>query len=347
MILTKPLGEASHAGGKLLRRGTPSYELLRAWIVAGAPGPLAEERQLVNVVLTPDRRRAKVGETFNLQVSAEYDDGSRRDVTWLTQFASNDAGVASVDPQGHVRIEGSGETALQAQFQGRVAVAIVTVPYDRPEPKFDFATNNFIDQHVQARLRELRIPASPRCDDAAFARRAYLDVLGTLPTETELRAFLADQRADKRAQLIDALLARPEFVDYWTLVWSDLFQNRKERDHDVRGTKGVRSFVDDFECDRTADRFPLPNAAQNIDAISLDPLSSAAAVTTLATLQLTIDLFGTNLDAGGKAVDQSDQRFAVTFSGGPITQHGRRQLHKGGTIGQSNLSILLGVSRRR
>ena len=106
-------------------------------------------------------------------------------------------------------------------------------------------------------------------------------------------------------------------------------------------------FVDDFECDRTADRFPLPNAAQNIDAISLDPLSSAAAVTTLATLQLTIDLFGTNLDAGGKAVDQSDQRFAVTFSGGPITQHGRRQLHKGGTIGQSNLSILLGVSRRR
>ena len=242
LILTKPLGEASHAGGKLLRRGTPSYELLRAWIVAGAPGPLAEERQLVNVVLTPDRRRAKVGETFNLQVSAEYDDGSRRDVTWLTQFASNDAGVASVDPQGHVRIEGSGETALQAQFQGRVAVAIVTVPYDRPEPKFDFATNNFIDQHVQARLRELRIPASPRCDDAAFARRAYLDVLGTLPTETELRAFLADQRADKRAQLIDALLARPEFVDYWTLVWSDLFQNRKERDHDVRGTKGVRSF---------------------------------------------------------------------------------------------------------
>ena len=48
--------------------------------------------------------------------------------------------------------------------------------------------------------------------------------------------------ADKRATLIDALLERPEFVDYWTLFLSDLLQNRKERDHDVRGVKGVRQF---------------------------------------------------------------------------------------------------------
>src|SRR5690606_5277329 len=37
-------------------------------------------------------------------------------------------------------------------------------------------------------------------------------------------------------------LRRPEFVDYWTLQLADLLQNRKERDHDVRGVKGVRSF---------------------------------------------------------------------------------------------------------
>lgn len=242
LILKKPLGEAPHAGGKLFSRGTPAYELLQAWVVAGAPGPLPDERELTAVTLSPDRRRAKVGEKFDLKTSAEYSDGTRRDVTWLTQFVSNDAGVATVDAAGHVNIVGPGETALQAQFQGRVAVAIVTVPYDRPEPKYDAPPANFVDGHVLSRLRDLRIPASPRCDDATFLRRATLDVLGKLPTEAETRAFLADARADKRARLIDDFLARSEFADYWTLIWSDLFQNRKERDHDVRGSKGVRAF---------------------------------------------------------------------------------------------------------
>src|SRR5205814_988930 len=58
------------------------------------------------------------------------------------------------------------------------------------------------------------------------------------------RDFLADTRADKRARLVDALLERPEFVDHWALFLGDLFQNRRERDHDVRGTKGVRAFHD-------------------------------------------------------------------------------------------------------
>ena len=63
-----------------------------------------------------------------------------------------------------------------------------------------------------------------------------------LPTPDEVRAFLADTAADKRAQLIDRVLERPEFVDFWALQLGDLLQNRKESDHDVRGTKGVRAF---------------------------------------------------------------------------------------------------------
>ena len=93
-----------------------------------------------------------------------------------------------------------------------------------------------------AKLKELRIEPSELSGDAEFLRRVFLDVIGTLPTPAEVRAFLADPAADKRAKLIDALLERPEFTDYWTLFLSDLLQNRKERDHDVRGVKDVRQF---------------------------------------------------------------------------------------------------------
>ena len=69
-----------------------------------------------------------------------------------------------------------------------------------------------------------------------------LDTIGTLPTTTEVETFLDDRSPDKRARLVDAILQRREFADYWTLQLADLLQNRRERDHDVRGVKGVRAF---------------------------------------------------------------------------------------------------------
>ena len=88
---------------------------------------------------------------------------------------------------------------------------------------------NFIDEHVLAKLQALSVPPSPTCDDATFLRRAYLDTIGTLPTADEARAFLADDSADKRDRLIDQLLGRPEFVDYWAYKWSDLLLLSGER----------------------------------------------------------------------------------------------------------------------
>lgn len=85
-----------------------------------------------------------------------------------------------------------------------------------------------IDRLVLAKLKELSIMGSPLCSDAVFVRRAYLDVIGTLPTADEAREFLGDRRSDKRKLLIDRLLDRDEFADYWAMKWSDLLRVKAE-----------------------------------------------------------------------------------------------------------------------
>ena len=84
--------------------------------------------------------------------------------------------------------------------------------------------NNFIDGLVWQKLQQAGVTPSPPADDAKFLRRAYLDVIGRLPKPDEARAFLADKASDKRARLIDALLARPEYADFWANKWADLLR---------------------------------------------------------------------------------------------------------------------------
>ncbi len=85
-----------------------------------------------------------------------------------------------------------------------------------------------IDELVFGRLRQLGIPAAKPCSDAVFVRRVYLDVIGTLPTAMEARDFLADRSVDKRKTLIDKLLARDEYGDYWAMKWSDILRIKAE-----------------------------------------------------------------------------------------------------------------------
>ncbi len=85
-----------------------------------------------------------------------------------------------------------------------------------------------IDELVLASLRVRDIQPANVCSDATFLRRAYLDVIGTLPEPAAVREFLRDRSPDKRAALIDALLEREEFADYWSLKWCDLLRVKAE-----------------------------------------------------------------------------------------------------------------------
>jgi hypothetical protein len=243
LLLRKSLGQMPHAGGRVIAPGSRAHKVLLDWIRAGAPGPRQADPAVVAIEVLPGNRILRSGDELQLSVRARYSDGASREVTWLSLFDSNDAGTASVDKDGRVRMQRPGETAIRAAFQGQVGVVIVTAPFEHPvDPARLSQRNNFIDDLVFAKLAALRIEPSDLSSDAEFQRRAYLDTIGLLPTPAEAREFLADGRPDKRAKLIDALLDRPEFVDHWTLYFDNLLQNRRERDNDVRGPKGVRAF---------------------------------------------------------------------------------------------------------
>jgi hypothetical protein len=85
-----------------------------------------------------------------------------------------------------------------------------------------------IDELAFAKLQEKGITPAAPCSDGAFVRRIYLDVIGTLPTAAEVRAFLKDPNPNKRRLLIDRLLERPEFADYWAMKWGDILRVKSE-----------------------------------------------------------------------------------------------------------------------
>jgi hypothetical protein len=225
LMLLKPTTAITHGGGLRIDVDSDDYRLLADWIASGAPGPSADEPRLQRLEVFPPEAVLKPKGRLQVIVRAHYSDGHTQDVTHGAKFNSTEELVAAVDGEGRVRVNGYGEAAVTVWYANRVAVARVAVPLPKAvDPKVfaDAPRNNFIDDLVMKKLQALHVPPSPICTDAEFIRRAYLDAAGTLPTPEEVRKFVADTAKDKRTRLIDGLLKRPEFVDYWTYKWSDL-----------------------------------------------------------------------------------------------------------------------------
>ena len=91
-----------------------------------------------------------------------------------------------------------------------------------------FTPTNEIDRLLVAELKRKGLGPANICSDEVFLRRIHLDLIGTLPKPAEVRRFLNDDRSDKRAQLIDTLMNRDEFADYWTLKWCDVLRVKAE-----------------------------------------------------------------------------------------------------------------------
>lgn len=108
-------------------------------------------------------------------------------------------------------------------------VALAEPAVVQPFEAADWSTPaNVVDAPVVAALTKQGVALRNPCSDGVFIRRVYLDAIGTLPTPNEVGAFLKDTRPDKRAVLIESLIAREEFADYWSMKWCDLLRVKSE-----------------------------------------------------------------------------------------------------------------------
>ena len=234
LLLAKMTGDVPHGGGVKATHDSDDYRLVRDWIAAGMPFGLPSDPKVESIRVEPHERRLAMKSSQQLRVTARYTDGREVDVTTHAKFQSNNDSVGRVDADGLVVMgEVPGDVAIMAAYMGAVDVfrAIAPRPVAEAESVADRLPepSNPIDSAVADKLRKLNIKPSGICSDAEYLRRVSLDVIGTLPTADEARRFLADKRPDRRARLVDELLQRPEYADYWALKWSDLLRVDREK----------------------------------------------------------------------------------------------------------------------
>jgi Protein of unknown function (DUF1549)/Protein of unknown function (DUF1553) len=243
LILRKGLGKIPHGGGQCLQPGGVPERILLAWLAEGLPDDPETRPVLQSIDVLPGSSRLLVAPADGRQqlaVQAHFADGSVRDVTRLAVFTSSEDTIANVTNTGLVQFTRAGEVAIQYRYLQEIH--IVRLTYLTPRPDFVWTNpprNNYVDKLVFAKLKQFSILPSDLCADHEFLRRASLDLCGILPTPQEVKDFLADAAPDKRVQLIDTLLNRTEYADFWTLKWSDLLRSTRQA---LGGAKGVQRF---------------------------------------------------------------------------------------------------------
>jgi hypothetical protein len=243
LLLLKPTGRVEHGGG--LRFGIDSwqYQLLRDWIVGGAPWQKGSGDVAGIAITPPEYHFRKAGEAGQLLVRARFRDGSEEDITRFCDFRTNDDAVADVNPSGQVRSLRPGDTSVVVSYRGNVLAVRVLVPVESA-PGFNYpkvAEANYIDRAVVAKLRSLNIVPAELAGDGEFLRRVTIDTIGCLPSPDDVRAFLADKDPDKRAKRIDALLNHPLHAALWATKFCDITGNNTDALEQPRDMQTKRS----------------------------------------------------------------------------------------------------------
>ena len=227
LLVAKAVGAVPHTGGQRLEIDSDHYRTLLSWLAAGAIPDPDGVPQPERIEVFPRRAVfAGKGEKQQTIVLAHYSDGSARDVTDLAVFVGNNDAAATVTEDGLVTATGAGSAFILARFdqftEGTSIIVRPGTPYVFPE----IPAYNSIDELVYDRWRDMHLAPSENCSDEVYLRRAFIDLVGLLPSPARRQQFLDDDSPSKRDKLVDELLARDEFRDLWVMKWAEMLQIR-------------------------------------------------------------------------------------------------------------------------
>lgn len=222
LLLQKATGIVAHTGGERFTEDSESYQLVMNWLDQGAPRDPDDRALATGIRFEHDSYKFDTpGGTLRGKVIATYADGSERNVTRWCLFMSSNESVAPIDEAGVIKAEKAGGAHVFARFDKFTVGLELTI---LPEGEFNWPNppaQNYIDELVFAKLRDMRILPSELCSDEQFLRRVTIDLTGTLPTPEEYTAFMSSEDDDKRTKLVDELLSRDAFGEVWTAKWGE------------------------------------------------------------------------------------------------------------------------------
>jgi len=245
LLLLKASGQTPHGGGKRIAIESDEFRVFKSWIDQGAKFTVEDEPTLVSIAVEPERGTVSMNGTQSLKTIATFSNGTMRDVTAVALYESNHDAMADVDESGLVTISDlPGKVAIMVRYQDKSAVFTAAVPVGPPLESVP-PSNNFIDDHLFANLKEIGISPSAVCDDATFLRRVSLDIAGRLPTLEESRTFLSDDTPEKRNNAIERLLKSPGYADFFANKWTSLLKNRRDDASDITSNFAFHAWMRD------------------------------------------------------------------------------------------------------
>ena len=257
LILVKALNRMPHVGGRRFRGTEPAFGLLRQWIYEGTPvversGESGLGSVLKLEVIPGEQTLHTSSPRLQLVARAHFSDGSIRDVTHLAVFTTSDITASSVSDDGLVEFHATAEVAVLVRYLKQMVS--VRLAYVRRDPGYVAqrrAEENAIDRLVFAKHRQLQLKASRPASEGTFLRRVHLDLLGTLPSPEAARSFLDSQDPEKHLVLVDELLQRREFAEFWAMKWLDVMRGNRESISERGVHKLHRFLVSHFAEDRS------------------------------------------------------------------------------------------------
>ena len=227
LLLLKPTMEVVHGGGLKFSKDSSEYKTILNWIQNGAPygdSKTQEAIRIEQVNVFPKKFVLEPKGKQQLIVMATLSNGWEEDISDQVLYVSNNPDVITVTSSGQVNAVRKGESSIMIRAAGQAvstSVGVITeiIPNYPDIPKF-----NFIDDYVFSKLRRFNIIPSELSSDSEFLRRICFDLAGRLPPSNRVVEFLNSQDPQKREKIIDTLLNSPEYEEFLTFKFSQLFR---------------------------------------------------------------------------------------------------------------------------